>query len=67
MPLKQRERSSRHLELEGGEYGSLAFLLASERPLTLDIQSLANRTIRLDFSNSRRVLAYVGVPSYLLE
>ena len=41
--------------------GSLAFLSAGERPLALDIQFLANRVVRLDISNSRRVLAYTGI------
>ena len=30
--------------------GSLAFISAEERPLALDIQSLANKLVRLDIS-----------------
>ncbi|XP_070006074.1 uncharacterized protein [Nicotiana sylvestris] len=46
--------------------GSLAFILAEERPLVLDIQSLANRLIRLDISGPSRVLACVVAQSSLL-
>ncbi|XP_070057806.1 uncharacterized protein [Nicotiana tomentosiformis] len=37
--------------------GSLAFISTEERPLALDIQSLANRLVRLDISELSRVLA----------
>ncbi|WMV18795.1 hypothetical protein MTR67_012180 [Solanum verrucosum] len=47
--------------------GSLAFLSITERPLALDIQSLANRMVRLDISDSRCVLAYVDAQSPLLD
>lgn len=47
--------------------GSLAFLSAGERPLALDIQFLANSMVRLDISDSRRVLAYMGVQSSLYD
>ncbi|KAH0641849.1 hypothetical protein KY290_033468 [Solanum tuberosum] len=47
--------------------GSLAFLSVEERPLTLDIQSLANSMVRLDISDSRRILAFMGVQSSLLD
>ncbi|KAH0660902.1 hypothetical protein KY289_029650 [Solanum tuberosum] len=47
--------------------GSLAFLSVEERPLALDIQSLANSMVRLDISDSRRVLAFLGVQSSLLD
>ncbi|XP_015161079.1 uncharacterized protein [Solanum tuberosum] len=47
--------------------GSLAFLSTTERPLALDIQSLANWMIRLDISDSRCVLAYVDAQSSLLD
>ena len=47
--------------------GSLAFLTTTERPLPLDIQSLAIRMIRLDISDSRCVLAYVDAQSSLLD
>ncbi|KAH0730058.1 hypothetical protein KY289_001246 [Solanum tuberosum] len=47
--------------------GSLAFLSVEERPIALDIQSLANSMVRLDISDSRRVLAFIGVQSSLLD
>ena len=47
--------------------GSLAFLSVEERPLALDIQSLANSMVRLDISDSRRVLAFMEVQSSLLD
>ena len=47
--------------------GSLAFLSTTERPLALDIESLANWMIRLDISDSRCVLAYVDAQSSLLD
>ncbi|KAH0672578.1 hypothetical protein KY284_023665 [Solanum tuberosum] len=47
--------------------GSLAFLSVEERPLALDIQSLANSMVRLDILDSRRVLAFMGVQSSLLD
>ncbi|XP_049378066.1 LOW QUALITY PROTEIN: uncharacterized protein LOC125842802 [Solanum stenotomum] len=47
--------------------GSLAFLSVEERPLALDIQSLANSMVRLDISDSRCVLAFMGVQSSLLD
>ena len=47
--------------------GSLAFLSTTERPLDMDIQSLANWKIRLDISDSRCVLAYVDAQSSLLD
>ncbi|WMV18623.1 hypothetical protein MTR67_012008 [Solanum verrucosum] len=47
--------------------GSLAFLSITERPLALDIQSFANRMVRLDISDSRCVLAYVDAQSPLLD
>ena len=47
--------------------GSLAFLSVEERPLAMDIQFLANSMIRLDISDSRRVLAHMGVQSSLLD
>ncbi|XP_070003000.1 uncharacterized protein [Nicotiana sylvestris] len=40
--------------------GSLTFILAEERPLALDIQSLANRLVRLDISEPSWVLARVA-------
>ncbi|XP_070050146.1 uncharacterized protein [Nicotiana tomentosiformis] len=45
--------------------GSLAFFSAEERPL--DIQPLANRLVRLDISESNRVLACVVAQSSLFE
>ncbi|XP_070037031.1 uncharacterized protein [Nicotiana tomentosiformis] len=47
--------------------GSLAFILADERPLALDIQSLANKLVRLDISEPSRVLACVVAWYSLLE
>ncbi|XP_070046532.1 uncharacterized protein [Nicotiana tomentosiformis] len=47
--------------------GSLAFISANESPLTLDIQSLANRLVRLDISVLSRVLTCVVVQSSLFE
>ncbi|XP_070049600.1 uncharacterized protein [Nicotiana tomentosiformis] len=47
--------------------GSLAFISAEERPLALDIQSLANRLVRLDISEPSRILACVVARSSLLE
>ncbi|KAH0757160.1 hypothetical protein KY290_020653 [Solanum tuberosum] len=47
--------------------GSLSFLSVEERPLAMDIQFLANSMIRLDISDSRRVLAHMGVQSSLLD
>ncbi|XP_070007201.1 uncharacterized protein [Nicotiana sylvestris] len=46
--------------------GSLVFIPAEERPLALDIQSLANRLVRLDISEPSRVLACVVGQSSLL-
>ncbi|XP_070007505.1 uncharacterized protein [Nicotiana sylvestris] len=47
--------------------GSLAFIPVEERPLDLDIQSLANRLVRLDISEPSRVLVCVVAQSLLLE
>ncbi|XP_070048604.1 uncharacterized protein [Nicotiana tomentosiformis] len=47
--------------------GSLAFISAEERPLALDIQSMANRLVRLDISEHSRVLACVVDQSSLFE
>ncbi|XP_070052702.1 uncharacterized protein [Nicotiana tomentosiformis] len=47
--------------------GSLAFISAEERPLALDIQSLANRLVILDISEPNRVLAYVVARSSLFK
>ena len=47
--------------------GSLALLSAGERPLALDIQFLANSMVRLDISDSKNVLAYMGVQSCLYD
>ncbi|XP_070007076.1 uncharacterized protein [Nicotiana sylvestris] len=45
---------------------SLAFIIAEERPLALDIRSLANRLVKLDISDPTRVLACVIFQSSLL-
>ncbi|XP_070057355.1 uncharacterized protein [Nicotiana tomentosiformis] len=47
--------------------GSLAFISAEERPLTLEIQSLANRLVRLDISEPSQFLACAVSQSSLLE
>ena len=47
--------------------GSLDFLFAVEIPLALVIKFLANSMVRLDISDSRRVLAYMGVQSSLYD
>ncbi|XP_070002318.1 uncharacterized protein [Nicotiana sylvestris] len=39
--------------------GSLAFIPVGERPLAVDVQSLANRFVRLDISEPSQVLASV--------
>ena len=41
--------------------GSLAMLQVGERPLARDVQSLANSFVRLDISESGKVLAYMEV------
>nr|XP_009757424.1 PREDICTED: uncharacterized protein LOC104210264 [Nicotiana sylvestris] len=46
--------------------GSLTFISAEKRPLALDIQSLANRLVRLDISQPSRFLACVVAQSSLL-
>ncbi|XP_070034658.1 uncharacterized protein [Nicotiana tomentosiformis] len=46
---------------------SLAFIPVMERPLVLDDQALANRFVRLDISEPRRVLACIFVQSSLSE
>lgn len=45
--------------------GSLTAILVLEWPLALDIQSLANRLVRLDLSDSGRIFARVKVWSTL--
>ncbi|XP_070056607.1 uncharacterized protein [Nicotiana tomentosiformis] len=47
--------------------GSLAFLLAAERPLALDVQALANQFVRFDISKPSRVLACVVSRSSLYD
>ena len=39
--------------------GSLAMLQVGECPLARDVQSLANKFVRLDISEPRKVLAYM--------
>ncbi|XP_070022521.1 uncharacterized protein [Nicotiana sylvestris] len=46
--------------------GSLAFIPVEDRPLSLDIQSLANRLVRLAISEPSRVAACVVAQSSLL-
>ncbi|XP_070022044.1 zinc finger BED domain-containing protein RICESLEEPER 2-like [Nicotiana sylvestris] len=47
--------------------GSLAYILVGERPLAVDVQDLANRFMRLDVSESSRILAYVVSRSSLFD
>ncbi|XP_070046682.1 uncharacterized protein [Nicotiana tomentosiformis] len=47
--------------------GSLAYLTVSERPLAMDVQSLANRFVRLDVSEPSRVVPCVVAKLSLLE
>ncbi|XP_070049357.1 uncharacterized protein [Nicotiana tomentosiformis] len=47
--------------------GSLAFISAEERPLALDIQSLASRLVRLDILDPSRGIACVVAQSLLFE
>ena len=47
--------------------GSLSMLQVGERPLSRDVQSLANSFVRLDISESGKVLAYMEARSSLLE
>ncbi|XP_070041623.1 uncharacterized protein [Nicotiana tomentosiformis] len=47
--------------------GSLAYLLAAERPLALDVQALAGQLVRLNISESSRVLACVVSRSSLYD
>ncbi|XP_070043216.1 uncharacterized protein [Nicotiana tomentosiformis] len=47
--------------------GSLAFIAAEERPLALDIQSLANRLVKLNISEPSRILVCVVAQSSLFE
>ncbi|XP_070025790.1 uncharacterized protein [Nicotiana sylvestris] len=54
------------LSRKGESMGSSTFISAKERPLVLDIQSLANRLVRLDISEPGRVLACVVAQSSLL-
>ncbi|XP_070039552.1 uncharacterized protein [Nicotiana tomentosiformis] len=47
--------------------GSLAYLPVAQRPLSMDIQALANRFVRLDLSEPSCVLSCVVAQSSLLE
>lgn len=47
--------------------GSLAHLSVQERPLAVDIESLANRLVKLDISNSWWILAFIGTQSSLID
>ncbi|XP_070054177.1 uncharacterized protein [Nicotiana tomentosiformis] len=47
--------------------GSLSFIPTRERPLALDVQSLANKFVRLDISEPSRVLTCVVSRSSLFE
>ncbi|XP_070047435.1 uncharacterized protein [Nicotiana tomentosiformis] len=54
------------LSRKADSMGSLTFISAGERLLALDIQSLANRLVRLDISEPSQVLACVIARSSLL-
>jgi len=47
--------------------GSLAYISVGERPLAADVQTLANQFVRLDVSESSRVLACTVARSSLYE
>ncbi|XP_070040839.1 uncharacterized protein [Nicotiana tomentosiformis] len=47
--------------------GSLAYLLAVEKPLALDVHALANQFVRLDISNPEQVLVCVVFWSSLYD
>ncbi|XP_070046458.1 uncharacterized protein [Nicotiana tomentosiformis] len=55
------------LSRKADSMGSLAFISAEERPLALDILSLANRLMRLDLSETSRVLVCIVAQSSLFE
>ncbi|XP_070043818.1 uncharacterized protein [Nicotiana tomentosiformis] len=55
------------LSKEAESMGSLTYISAEDRPLALDIQSLANRLVRLEISEPNRVLACVVAQSSLFE
>lgn len=46
---------------------SMGTLSIMERPLALDVQSLANKMVRMDLSNLERILAFVGAYSSLFD
>ncbi|XP_070050287.1 uncharacterized protein [Nicotiana tomentosiformis] len=47
--------------------GSLAYLIIAERPLALEVHTLANQFVRLDVSEPNRVLACVVSRSSLYD
>ncbi|XP_070050958.1 uncharacterized protein [Nicotiana tomentosiformis] len=47
--------------------GSLAYILVGERPLDADVQTLANQFVRLEVSESSRILACTVARSSLYE
>ncbi|XP_070050669.1 uncharacterized protein [Nicotiana tomentosiformis] len=55
------------LSIKAESMGSLEYILDGERPLVLDVRALANQFLRLDVSNSSRVLACVISRSSLYE
>ncbi|XP_070055222.1 uncharacterized protein [Nicotiana tomentosiformis] len=55
------------LSRKANTIASLAFISAEERTLALDIQSLANRLVRIDISELSRVLACVVAQSSIFE
>jgi len=65
--LKDYDVVADALNRKAKSMGSLAFISAEERPLAFDIQSLANRLLRLDISEPGRVLACVVAQSSLFE
>ncbi|XP_055814614.1 uncharacterized protein LOC129884321 [Solanum dulcamara] len=55
------------LSRKAGSIGSLAYLPTVERPLALDIQSLANRIVMVDISDYGLILDFVRALSFVLD
>lgn len=47
--------------------GTLSYLPIVGRPLALDIQSIANKMVRLGLLDSGQIMAFVGARSSLLD
>lgn len=54
------------LRMKAMNISSLALLLDEDHPWTLDIQSLANRFVKLDLFKLGRILAYIDAQFILL-